>query len=48
MRKVETEFTTTSEAYKYLQERIQNIKDRIESIPDTDEVYSPFSLYTRK
>lgn len=49
MRKVETEFTTTSEAYKYLQERIQNIKDRIASIPDTDEEYSPFSLiYTRK
>ncbi|WP_455714123.1 hypothetical protein [Anaerosporobacter sp.] len=49
MRKVETEFTTTSDAYKYLQERIQNIKDRIASIPDIEEEYSPFSLmYTRK
>ncbi len=49
MRKVETEFTTTSDAYKYLQERIQNIKDRIASIPDAEEEYSPFSLmYTRK
>ena len=49
MRKVETEFTTTSDAYKYLQERIQNIKDRIASIPDTEEEYSPFSLmYTRE
>lgn len=49
MRKVETEFTTTSDAYKHLQERIQNIKDRIASIPDTEEEYSPFSLiYSRK
>ncbi len=29
MRRVETEFTTTSDASKHLQERIQNIKDRI-------------------
>lgn len=49
MRKVETEFTTTSDAYKHLQERIQNIKDRIASIPDAEDEYSPFSLiYTRK
>lgn len=49
MRRVETEFTTTSDAYKHLQERIQNIKDRIASIPDAEEEYSPFSLiYTRK
>jgi hypothetical protein len=48
MRRVETEFTTTSDAYKHLQERIQNIKDRIASIPDAEEEYSPFSLmYTR-
>ncbi len=32
MRRVETEFTTTSDAYKHLQERIQNIKDRIAAI----------------
>lgn len=49
MRRVETEFTTTSDAYKHLQERIQNIKDRIASIPDAEDEYSPFSLmYTRK
>lgn len=49
MRRVETEFSTTSDAYKHLQERIQNVKDRIAGIPDTEEEYSPFSLiYTRK
>lgn len=49
MRRVETEFTTTSDAYKHLQERIQNIKDRIASIPDVEDEYSPFSLiFTRK
>lgn len=49
MRKVETEFTTTSAAYKYLQERIQDVKDRITAIPDPEEEYSPFSMiYTRK
>ena len=48
MRRVETEFTTTSEAYKYLVDRIQHIKDKIASIPDAEEDYSPFSLmYTR-
>ena len=48
MRRVETEFSTTSDAYKHLQERIQNIKDRIAAIPDPEEEYSPFSLmYTR-
>lgn len=49
MRKVETEFSTTSDAYKHLQNRIQQIKDRIASIPVPEEEYSPFSLmYTRK
>ena len=49
MRKVETEFTTTSDAYKYLEKRIAQIKDRIASLPIEDEEYSPFSLmYTRK
>ena len=48
MRKVETEFSTTSDAYKHLQERIQSVKNRIASIPIPDEEYSPFSLmYTR-
>lgn len=49
MRKVETEFATTSDAYKYLEKRIASIKDRISSIPDAEEEYSPFTLmYTRK
>ena len=49
MRRVETEFSTTSDAYKHLQDRIQNIKDRIAAIPVQEEEYSPFSLmYTRK
>lgn len=49
MRKVETEFTTTSDAYKYLEQRMAQIKDRIASLPVEEEEYSPFSLmYTRK
>lgn len=49
MRRVETEFTTTSDAYKHIQERISSIKDRIACIPVPDEEYSPFSLiFTRK
>ncbi len=49
MRKVETEFSTTTDAYKYLEQRIAQVKDRIAAIPEPDEEYSPFSLmYTRK
>jgi len=49
MRKVETEFANTSEAYKHLVDRIQRIKEKIAGIPDAEEEYSPFSLmYTRK
>lgn len=49
MRKVETEFTTTSDAFKYLQERIQTVKNRISAIPEADEEYSDFTMiYTRK
>mgnify|MGYP000947702266 CR=1 FL=1 len=33
-RSVETEFATTSEAYKYLQERLNDINAKIISIPD--------------
>ena len=33
-RSVVTEFTTTSEAYKYLQERLNDIQAKIFSIPD--------------
>lgn len=33
-RSVETEFSTTSEAFKYLQERLNDIQAKIISIPD--------------
>lgn len=48
MRKVETEFTTTSQAVKYINDRIERIKNRIQTIPDAEEEYSNFSLmFTR-
>lgn len=33
-RTVETEFATTSEAYRYLERRIQRLQQRIDAIPD--------------
>lgn len=33
-RSVETEFATTSEAYKYLERRIQRLQQRIDSVPN--------------
>lgn len=36
-RSVTTEFSTTSEAYKYLQARLNDIQAKINSIPDNDE-----------
>ncbi len=33
-RTVETEFATTSEAYRYLERRIQKLKQKIDEIPD--------------
>ena len=48
MRMVETEFATTNDAYNHLRQRIEDLKDRIISIPATDEEYSPFTLlYTK-
>jgi chaperonin cofactor prefoldin len=44
MRKVETEFATTSEAIKYLNDRIERIKNRIATIPESDEEYSNVAL----
>ena len=44
MRQTITEFTTTSQAYKYLENRIQNLRDKIASIPEPEEEYSCFSL----
>ena len=44
MRSIETEFSNEGSAYKYIADRIQQVKDKIASIPDTDEEYSCFSL----
>lgn len=43
-RSVETEFTTTGEAYKYLQSRLQDIEKRILSIGDNATKRSAFSF----
>lgn len=50
MRRVTTEFSDSTTAYKYLADRIQQIRDKINALPDQDgESSSPFSLlFTRK
>lgn len=50
LRKVETEFQTTGEAFKHLQSRIADIKKRIATIPDETEPEnnSPFTLMWTK
>ena len=49
MRKVETEFTTTTDAVKHINDRIERIKTRIENIRDDEEEYSNVRLFfTRK
>ena len=49
MRSIETEFTNEGSAYKYIADRIQQVKDKIASIPEPEEDYSCFSLmYTRE
>lgn len=35
-RSVQTEFSTTSQAYKYLQQRLDDIQNKILSIPDAN------------
>lgn len=35
-RKIETEFSTEDQAYKYLQLRLQDIQNRIDTIPDPE------------
>lgn len=48
MRSIETEFSNEGSAYKYIADRIQQVKDKISAIPEPDEEYSCFSLmYTR-
>lgn len=49
MRKIETEFATTSEAIRFLNDRIDRIRNRILNIADTDETVSNVSLlFTRR
>lgn len=44
MRSIETEFSNEGSAYKYIADRIQQVKDKISAIPEPDEEYSCFSL----
>lgn len=50
MRSIETEFSNEGSAYKYIADRIQQVKDKIATIPDSNEEdVSCFSLmYTRE
>lgn len=49
MRSIETEFSNEGSAYKYIADRIQQVKDKIASIPEPEEDYTCFSLmYTRE
>ena len=46
---ISTEFSNIGQAYEFLEARIQQVKDKIASIPDPEEDYSCFSLmYTRE
>lgn len=45
MREIETEFTTTSEAVMHINDRIERIKNRIQTIPESEEEYSNISLF---
>ena len=45
---ISTEFSNIGQAYEFLEARIQQVKDKIASIPEPEEDYSCFSLmYTR-
>ena len=44
-RSVETEFATTSEAYKYLEQRLNTIEATIISIPDSTDDNEPDSMF---
>ncbi len=48
MTSISTEFANIGQAYKYMETRIAQLKDKIASIPEPEEEYSCFSLmYTR-
>lgn len=49
MTSISTEFSNTGQAYKSIEMRIGQVKDKIAAIPESDEEYSCFSLmYTRE
>ncbi|NLG02765.1 MAG: hypothetical protein GX567_02850 [Clostridia bacterium] len=49
MTAISTEFANIGQAYKYMESRIAQLKDKIAGIPEPEEDYSCFSLmYTRK
>lgn len=46
---ISTEFNDIGQAYQFLEARIQQVKDKIASIPEPEEDYSCFSLmYTKE
>lgn len=46
---ISTEFSNIGQAYEFLEARIQQVKDKIASIPEPEDDYSCFSLmYTRE
>lgn len=46
---ISTEFNDIGQAYQFLEARIQQVKDKIASIPEPEKDYSCFSLmYTRE
>lgn len=48
MTAISTEFANIGQAYKYMENRIAQLKDKIASIPESEQEYSCFSLmYTR-
>ena len=48
MTAISTEFANIGQAYKYMENRIAQLKDKIASLPEPEQEYSCFSLmYTR-
>ena len=46
---ISTEFSNIGQAYEFLEARIQQVKDKIASIPEPEDDYTCFSLmYTRE
>lgn len=48
MTSISTEFSNIGQAYQFIEARVQQVKDKIASIPEPEEEYSCFSLmFTR-